>query len=229
MRPGARALVGLLAAIESGCVSMNMDLPRVVSTDALVPHASAGEPRDPQFALRFEAVIDERPNRSSVGYHETLQGQTPIVADRDISEVFRSVIARALERKGVVEGPSPWTLRAAVRQAVVSSYMGMPVEAAVAVDLSVVDARRSAKLWTRTYAGKASGRAHQATLAAAFRDLAGDLGRDQSLLELKPAFAAAGLRACGRHRALPVAARGSVCGARRLGVQTLRPGYPGSA
>ncbi len=184
----ARLLPFLLFALE-GCISA----PLILKTDALLPaQRSETEERELEFPVRFERFVDERTERSTIGFKQRVGPPTEVITDHDIIEVFETIAKRALERKGVRPGPSVLTLRGTVRGVSVTStpLVSTRVDAQVHMALALVNNKTGARLWSKTYSGSAVGSDHQSVLAAAFNTMASALEQDDSLLPFKKVYLA---------------------------------------
>lgn len=190
-------LVAALALALPGCFPTT-SAPVVVPVSDLMPRAEGGMEHGPLFAVVFSRFRDERSSRDILGQYDRggkggFFGTVTIVPDRDITGVFEDIAKGALERKGVLAGPSPFVLSGTVRQAGVgASPDTRTLRAEVFLELSLVDTASGSRLWQKSYLGSAQGAEAKETLALAFQDLAGALDRDDSLYALKPAFLAAG-------------------------------------
>lgn len=186
------------ALFAVACLAGCLAEPAFLRIDTLIPPPHAGEARELEFPARFERFVDDRSDRTAVGYRGTMSGAVPIAPDRDITEVFEVVAKRALDAKGVRDGESPLRLRGKVENATVGSLTGLSdtnLTAKVVLELTLVNAKTRAQLWSRSYNGQAVGSRHELTLAAAFQDLENSIARDDSILSIKAAYAAAGGRA----------------------------------
>ncbi|MEE9912316.1 MAG: caspase family protein [Deltaproteobacteria bacterium] len=192
----------LLFCLVAGCMSM----PQTISTSALVPSRS-GIPTDsePQFPVRMERFRDDRLNRSSVGMeHSAWWGVSPIVTDSDIVPVFETIVTRAINEKGIKQGSSPFVLKGAIQVANVGQMgLNRNLKAEVALELTLIDSRTGGRVWSRTYKGDGAGTDYQATLAAAMRDLASSIERDNSILAAKSIYLAQGQAPVPARTALP--------------------------
>ncbi len=191
--------------------------PPVIRVAELLPDAGrAGPPAELVFAVRIERFEDARPNRKAIGYKTGLGGVVDIVADGDVAAVFETLVTRALERKGIRSGPSALRLKGIVRRASVGNLpFSGEVKAEVAVELTLYDSQSKAQLWSRAYRGSGTGRNRQAVLAAAFRDVAQGLRRDDSILASQAAQLAS---ANSSRRMVPVARPSPAFAAARSGV-----------
>jgi len=207
-------LAGLGLAGLTGC--MTVATPRVVPVDALMPPPRPSQAREPLFAVAVERFLDERRDPSMFGYGgASVAGQTAISAGGDLGASVERHVIGALERKGVLRGPSPLALRGTIQRAEVGALQfTKDYRADAAVELTIVDARRRARLWARGYAG--SGRANdpQTALTMAFGEAFATLESDESMLGLREAF----LQAGGQPPAAPAAAS-PVAQARRSDVE----------
>jgi hypothetical protein len=178
------------AALPLGCFKG----PDVLNTSEFVPPPRPEyQTRELEFPVRIERFIDERSDRSVVGYRQTFSsGPVGIAPDREIAEVFETLVTRALERKGIRSGPSVFILQGTIQRAVVGSVgMSNSVKGQVGLEVSLLNSKTGARVWSKTYNGQALGVEHQAVLGAAFRDLLASLEQDDSILTAKPLYLAA--------------------------------------
>lgn len=176
-------------ALEWSCVKG----PDVLSTSELVPpQRPEDQTRDLEFPVRIERFIDERSDRSVIGYRQTgFSGPVGIAPDRDIVEVFEAVVTRALGRKGIRPGPSVFVLKGTIQKAVVGPVgMSNSIKGQVALELALVNVQTRGRVWANTYNGQGLGMDHQAVLGAAFHDLLASLEQDDSILTVKPLYLA---------------------------------------
>lgn len=188
----------ILLAVLIGCFPTTR-APVVIPVSDLAPAASSGVmAREPIYALVFDRFRDERSNRSILGQYDHLgkggfAGTTTITSDRDITEVFEDVVKKSFQRKGIHQGPSPFILKGAVKQANVgASPDSQTIKAEVYLELTIVNSNTGAYLWRKSYLGSAGGVDPKQTLANAFRDLAIVVDQDDSPLVLRQLFLASG-------------------------------------
>ncbi len=180
----------VLGTVQWGCVKG----PDILNTSELVPpQRPEDQTRELEFPVRIERFSDERSDRSVVGYRQTFSsGPVGIAPDRDIAEVFETLVTRALERKGIRSGPSVFVLKGAIQRAIVGPVgMSSSIKGQVGLELTIVNPQTRARIWSKTYNGQALGIDHQVVLGAAFRDLLASLEQDDSMLTVKPLYLAA--------------------------------------
>ncbi|MBI5882418.1 MAG: caspase family protein [Elusimicrobia bacterium] len=186
--------VALGSILSFGCASLR---PTFLRTDAIIPLERAEDHAGPAvFLARFDPIMDDRADRTAVGYKLPLNSPAPINTDRPVTEVFEKVVKGAMGRKGVRAGESPFILKGSVKVANLSSLEGISgrVDGKVVLDLELVNSKNWAIVWSRTFTGVAVGSDYQTVFAAAFQDLKSSMDKDDSILAMKPAFLAAGGR-----------------------------------
>ena len=183
------AILLSLSAI-AGCVSLKE--PDMIRTDTLLPAVSPTSRIERQeFPVVFERFIDERSDRSTVGTRLGYGGPTPVIADRNIVDVFEKIVLRAFENKGVRQGASPLALKGNVKSASVGNLpQSNSVRAQVALELVLTNVAQRSRLWSRTYTGEGIGANFETTLSGAFQDLSASLEKDDSILQVKPTYLA---------------------------------------
>ena len=169
--------------------------PQIVRTSDLIPIQPSHQIKAVTFPVTYDRFLDVRSNRNVLGHYDTFGsgGTVTIAPDRDISEVFETIVMRAFERKGVPSGSSIFILKGTIQRANVGAVpASQNMDAELILELSLVNSNTGARVWQKSYQGIAVGRDPQQTLALAFQDLAASLDKDDSILGLKQTFLASG-------------------------------------
>ena len=169
--------------------------PQIVRTSDLIPIQPSYQTKAVAFPVTYDRFLDVRSNRNVLGHYDTFGsgGTVTIAPDRDISEVFESIVMRVFERKGIPSGSSIFILKGTIQRANVGAVpASQNMDAELILELSLINSNTGARLWQKSFHGIAVGTSPQQTLALAFQDLAASLDKDDSILGLKQTFLASG-------------------------------------
>jgi len=191
-------LLLILPVVLYGCFA-TYSAPTVIAvSDLTPPNAGGGIAAAPLFTVVADRFRDERSSRSILGQYDRggkggFLGTTTIVADRDITEVFEDLVKKALNRKGIEQGQSPFILKGSIKQVNVgASPESETLRAQTFIELTIVNANTGARIWQKSFMGMGTGIDPKTTLAFAFQDLAVAVDRDDSLPILRQTFLALG-------------------------------------
>jgi hypothetical protein len=191
-------LLFIVGVVLYGCFP-TVQAPTVIPVSDLEPSVSSDVvAREPLFSVVVDRFRDGRSNRSILGQYDNLgkggfAGTVTITSDRDITEVFEDLVKRSLNRKGILQGPSPFILRGLIKRANVgASPDSQVIKAEVFLELTIINSSGGAYVWKKSFLGGASGNDPKTTLANAFQDLAKVVDQDDSLLALRQLFIASG-------------------------------------
>ncbi len=186
-----------MLAVLWGCFATR-SAPMVIQVSDLAPSTSGVAAREPAFTFVMDRFHDDRSNRSILGQYDLLgkggfAGTITVVADRDITEVFEDLVKKSFNRKGVVQGFSPFILKGSVKKAGVDAAPdSQTLRAEVFLEMTIINSTNNAYVWRKSYLGSASGVDPKVTLGNAFRDLAIAVDQDDSILALRQLFIASG-------------------------------------
>ncbi len=169
--------------------------PQIVRTSDLIPIQPSYQTKAVAFPVTYDRFLDVRSNRNVLGQYDTFGsgGTVTIAPDRDISEVFETIVMRAFERKGIQSGSSIFILKGTIQRANVGAVpASQNMGAELILELALINSNTGARVWQKSYQGIAVGRDPQQTLALAFQDLAASLDKDDSILGLKQTFLISG-------------------------------------
>jgi hypothetical protein len=178
----------------SGCLA-TITGPQIVRTTDLIPLQSSYQTTKIVFPVTYDRFLDVRSNRNVLGHYDTFGGggTVTIAPDRDISEVFETIVMRAFERKGIHSGSSIFILKGTIQRANVGAVpASKSMNADLILELTLVNSNTGARLWQKSYHGIATGISPQDTLALAFQDISASIDKDDSILGLKQTFLASG-------------------------------------
>ncbi len=191
-------LLYIFLAVLYGCFP-TVQAPTVIPVSDLAPSVSSDVvAREPLFTVVIDRFRDGRSNRSILGQYDNLgkggfAGTVTITSDRDITEVFEDLVKKSLNRKGILQGPSPFILRGLIKRANVgASPDSQVIKGEVFLELTIINSSTGAYIWKKSFLGTASGIDPKTTLANAFQDLAKVVDQDDSLLALRQIFIASG-------------------------------------
>jgi len=191
-------LLFILGAVLSGCFP-TLQAPTVIPVSDLAPTVSSDiVAREPLYTVVVDRFRDGRSNRGILGQYDNLgkggfAGTVTVTSDRDITEVFESLVKNSLNRKGILQGPSPFILRGLIKRANVgASPDSQVIKAEVFLELTIINTSSGAYIWKKSFLGAASGIDPKTTLANAFQDLAKVVDQDDSLLALRQIYIASG-------------------------------------
>ncbi len=191
-------LLFILGAVLSGCFP-TLQAPTVIPVSDLAPTVSSDiVAREPLYTVVVDRFRDGRSNRGILGQYDNLgkggfAGTVTVTSDRDITEVFESLVKNSLNRKGILQGPSPFILRGLIKRANVgASPDSQVIKAEVFLELTIINTSSGAYIWKKSFLSAASGIDPKTTLANAFQDLAKVVDQDDSLLALRQIYIASG-------------------------------------
>ncbi|MBN2688701.1 MAG: caspase family protein [Deltaproteobacteria bacterium] len=191
-------LLFIVGSVLYGCFP-TVQAPTVIPVSDLAPSVSGDVvAREPLYTVIVDRFRDGRSNRGILGQYDNLgkggfAGTVTITSDRDITEVFEGLVKNSLNRKGILQGPSPFILRGLIKRANVgASPDSQVIKAEVFLELTIINSATGAYIWKKSFLGAASGIDPKITLANAFQDLAKVVDQDDSLLALRQIYIASG-------------------------------------
>lgn len=177
----------------SSCMAISG--PQIVRTSDLIPIQPSHQTKAIVFPVTYDRFFDVRSTRNILGQYDTFGGggTVTIAPDRDISEVFETIVMRAFERKGIQSGSSIFILKGTIQRANVGAVPASKnMDAELILELALINSNTGARVWQKSYQGIAVGRNPQQTLALAFQDLSASIDKDDSILGMKQTFLASG-------------------------------------